>query len=189
MFYVSTHDIWYRCAGLCSASEKEQLSCVFSQKLLCSIMVNVIRLNQTKTKRKEKQKKKTTYCSAFLVETRNAFLIQERDLSIFPPMDGEGLFVPGWYSIPLKIEIGLQPFSNPWSMFSQYFRSSGEKTKSRSRICKPSELILIGEEIFRNVNVRPSSPQVMVDSFATDSVFIVPSAWLQMLRGENLSTG
>ena len=108
---------------------------------------------------------------------------------IFPPMDGEGLFVPGWYSIPLKIEIGLQPFSNPWSMFSQYFRSSGEKTKSRSRICKPSELILIGEEISRNVNVRPSSPQVMVDSFATDSVFIVPSAWLQMLRGKNLSTG
>ena len=155
----------------------------------CSIMVNVIWLNQTKTKRKEKPKTKTTYCSAFLVEIRNAFLIQERDLSIFPPMDGEGLFVPGWYSIPLKIEIGLQPFSNPWSMFSQYFRSSGEKTKSRSRICKPSELILIGEEISRNVNVRPSSPQVMVDSFATDSVFIAPSAWLQMLRGENLSTG
>ena len=104
-------------------------------------------------------------------------------------MDGEGFYVPGWDSIPLEIEIGLQPFPNPWSMFSQYFRSSGEKTKSRSRICKPSELVLIGEEISRNVNVCPSSPQVMVDSFATDSVFIVPSAWLQMLRGKNLSTG
>ena len=174
MFYVSTHVIWYRCAGLCSASEKEQLSCVFSQKLLCSIVVNVIWNNQTKTKRKENK-------------------YEDNVLFSFPGWDQEGtgkvFFVPGWDSIPLEIEIGLQPFPNPWSMFSQYFRSSGEKTKSRSRICKPSELILIGEEISRNVNVRPSSPQVMVDSFATDSVFIVPSAWLQMLRGENLSTG
>ena len=177
MFYVSTHVIWYRCAGLCSASaEKEQLSCVFSQKLLRSIMVNAIWLNQTKTKRKEKPKTKDNVLFSFPTSLRSG-------------MDGSGFYVPGWDSIPLEIEIGLQPFSNPWSMFSQYFRSSGEKTKSRSRICKPSELILIGEEISRNVNVRPSSPQVMVDSFATDSVFIVPSAWLQMLRGKNLSTG
>ena len=70
-----------------------------------------------------------------------------------PGMDGESFYVPGWDSIPLEIKIGLQPFSNTWSMFSQYFRSSGEKTKSRSRICKPSELVLIGEEISRNVNV------------------------------------
>ena len=177
MFYVSTHVIWYRCAGLCSASaEKEQLSCVFSQKLLRSIMVNAIWLNQTKTKRKEKPKTKDNVLFSFPAWLRSG-------------MDGSGFYVPAWDSIPLEIEIGLQPFPNPWSMFSQYFRSSGEKTKSRSRICKPSELILIGEEISRNVNVRPSSPQVMVDSFATDSVFIVPSAWLQMLRGENLSTG
>ena len=70
-------------------------------------------------------------------------------------MDGESFYVPGWDSIPLEIKIGLQPFPNTWSMFSQYFRSSGEKTKSRSRICKPSELVLIGEEISRNVNVVP----------------------------------
>ena len=156
--------VWERTAVMCVLPEVTQLDhgqCHLTQS------------NKDKKKRKTKD--------------------EDNVLFSFPGWDqewtGKVFFVPGWDSIPLETEIGLQPFPNPWSMFSQYFRSSGEKTKSRSRICKPSELILIGEEISRNVNVRPSSPQVMVDSFATDSVFIVPSAWLQMLRGENLSTG